>query len=266
MQPRPHVLVYLGVLCLLTSALGWGGCTSTDQQATVDDLNNKAFTFTSGVVFHPALANISTTLEFTNRATTFALTSPVPSTNQTATSSAMGTNQLGSCLLTVNASTYPAAAGPQVGQVITLQPCEFDETNRTLTVVHGALTAISQPAITRVVNATAVDLNNRTFLFSSGVVFEPTLANFATTLRFTNNATAFTLTTTSNNGSSTASGNHTLGATGGCILTVTTSNYPTTAPGVQVNSTVTLRPCQYNSSTGVLTLSNADGTTTISSL
>lgn len=258
MQYLPHPLVRLGVLCLLTSILAAGGCTSTDQQAATEDVNNKAFTFTSGAVFHAGLANIPTTLEFTNRATTFTLTS--------SNGSATGAQRFGSCILTVTASTYTPQAGPQAGEVITLQPCTFDDTSRVLTVANGAITALSQPAIARVVNATAADLNNRTFLFSSGAVFDTTLANLETTLRFTNNATAFTLTTTNNAATNTANGNNAFGAAGACILTVTSSNYPVSTSGVQIASTITLRTCQFNSSTGVLTLSNGDGSVTISSI
>ena len=74
-------------------------------------MNNLRFTFTSGAVFHSALANISTVLEFTdnednstaNDATIFELSST--------RGRAMGTNRFSSCILTVETSTYAAGQG-----------------------------------------------------------------------------------------------------------------------------------------------------------
>ncbi len=75
-----------------------------------------------------------------------------------------------------------------MNDVITLSRCDFDSTNRTLTVSNGSITATSNPAIARLVNATASDLNEKTFLFASGEVFNSALVNIAVTLEFTNNA------------------------------------------------------------------------------
>src|SRR2546423_626303 len=82
---------------------------------------------------------------------------------------------------------------PQVNDVMTLNPCTFDSTTRPLTVSNGPITATSNPAIARFVNATASDLNNKTFLFTSGEIFNAALVNIVVTLQFTNNANSFTL-------------------------------------------------------------------------
>jgi hypothetical protein len=172
---------------------------------------------------------------------------------------ASGNNRFGSCILTVGTSTYAPGTGPQVNDVITLNPCDFDSTNRTLTVSNGPATATSNPAIARLVNATANDLNDKTFLFVSGEIFHPTLVNIPVTLEFSNNANDFTLTSADNTDNE-ANGNNTLGS---CTLTVSRSTYrPGTGP--QVNDVITLSTCQFNSSTGALTISN--GTIGITSI
>ena len=255
MQCLRHTLLCLGVLYLMGSAALLGGCTSTSSQPTADDVNNKAFTFADGAVFHAGLARTATILEFTNKANTFILTSQA--------GSATGTVRFGSCILTVTGSTYTTGAGPQAGEVITLDPCDFDDTNRTLTVAHGGITATSQPALAQVVTATAADLNNRSFLFSNGAVFHTALTNLVTTLRFADNATTFTLSSTTNTATNTAKGGHSFGDAGSCILTVTSSDYSVSS-GPQVGTVIRLTTCQFNSSTGFLILS--DGKTTISSI
>src|SRR4029453_1572033 len=161
-QPMPrlhHLLLKLGVVFTIAGTLILSGCAATDEQATEDDVNNNAFTFPSGTVFHPALTG-ATTLQFTNNANSFALFS--------AGGIASGSNHFGSCIFTGGTSTFDSRKGPQVNDVITLSPCDFDSTNRTLTVSNGSITATSNPAIARLVNATASDLNNQTFLFASG--------------------------------------------------------------------------------------------------
>jgi len=132
------ILVTAGVLLLC----GCGGG-NTVEQATAMDVNNQSFTFADGQVFDPALTNISTTLTFTNNANNFTLSS--------AGGSATGTNVFGSCILTVTSSTYLSGAGPQVGAVITLSPCDFNSSDNTLSVTNvtnETITAISAPAVT----------------------------------------------------------------------------------------------------------------------
>src|SRR5919204_5265628 len=99
-QPMPrlrHILLTLGVVLTIASALTLSGCAATDGQATADDVNNKAFTFASGTVFHPALTG-ATTLEFIDKASAFTLHS--------AGGTASGSNRFGSCIFTVSSSTY----------------------------------------------------------------------------------------------------------------------------------------------------------------
>ena len=247
-----HILLTLGVVLTITGALILSGCAATDGQATADDVNNKAFTFPNGTVFHPALTG-ATTLEFTDKANTFTLLS--------AGGTASGSNHFGSCMLTVSTSTYTPGTGPQVNDVMTLNPCTFDSTNRTLTVSNGPITATSNPAIARLVNATASDLNNKTFLFTSGEIFNAALANVVVTLQFTNNANSFTL-TSADNTNNTASGSSTV-SSGSCTLTVTSTTY-SSGTGPQRNDVITLSTCQANGSTGALTISN--GTISTSSV
>ena len=251
-----HILLTLGVVLTITGALILSGCAATDGQATADDVNNKAFTFPNGTVFHPALTG-ATTLEFTDRASTFTLSS--------AGGTASGSNRFGSCILTVgssiDSSTYATGAGPPANDVITLNPCTFDSTNRTLTVSNGPITATSNPAIARLVHATASDLNDKTFLFTSGEIFHAALVNVVVTLQFTNNANSFTL-TSADNTNNTASGTSTL-SSGSCTLTVTSTTY-TSGTGPQRNEVITLSTCQFNGSTGTLTISN--GTISIISI
>ena len=252
-MPRlSYILLTLGAVLTIAGALILSGCTATDEQATEDDVNNKAFTFPSGTVFHPALAG-ATTIEFTDKARNFALFS--------AGGTASGGNRFGSCILLVGLSTYAPGAGPQVNDVITLNPCTFDSTNVTLTVSNGSITATSNPAIARLVNATASDLNEKTFLFVSGEIFNAALLNIAVTLEFTNNATSFTLTSTDNTNNE-ATGTNTI-SSGTCTLTVTNTTY-SAGTGPQRNDVVILSTCQFNGATGALTISN--GTITITSI
>jgi len=132
------ILITAGVLLLCGCEKG-----NTVEQATAMDVNNQSFTFADGQVFDPALTNISTTLTFTNNANNFTLSS--------AGGSATGTNVFGSCILTVTSSTYLSGAGPQVGAVITLSPCDFNSSDNTLSVTNitnETITTISAPAVT----------------------------------------------------------------------------------------------------------------------
>ena len=133
---KVHRIFGLGALLTIIGTFTLAGCylSRTINQATASDVNDKSFVFTSGAVFHAALVNVSTTLTFSNNAANFTLSS--------AGGTAMGTNSFGSCILTVT-SGYPAGAGPQVGDVITLSPCNFDSTAKTLTVTHGTITITS---------------------------------------------------------------------------------------------------------------------------
>jgi X-X-X-Leu-X-X-Gly heptad repeat protein len=247
MQQMRQTLFSLGALLTMAGALMLWGCTSASEQATTDDVNDTAFTFPSGAVFHPALTNVATTLEFIDNANTFILSS--------GGGTASGNNRFGSCILTVTSSAYISGTGPQVNNVITLNSCNFDSTNNTLTVSNGPTTATSNPAVARATNATALDLNDTAFLFSSGEVFHPALAGLATTLEFTNNALTFIISSTAADGTaSLATGTTTL-TSGACTLAVTSSTYPVNT-GPQTNNVITLRTCLFNSSSQLLIISN----------
>jgi hypothetical protein len=127
-------------LIALAGAMSLLGCSPSVQPAITDDLNNQSFTFSSGAVFNPGLANIATTLAFSNNAANFTLSS--------AGGTASGTNTLvNACTLTVLASTYAIGAGPQVNDAILLAPCDFDIPNQTLLIGNGTTTATSSPAV-----------------------------------------------------------------------------------------------------------------------
>lgn len=252
----PEVPYIFGVGALLTmiGAFILAGCylSRTIEQATADDVNNRSFTFTNGAVFHAALVNVSATLCFTDSATNFTLSS--------AGGTAAGTNRFDSCILTVANSTYSVGAGPQLGEVITLDPCDFDSDRQTLTISNRDLTATSTVATAcspgssgNVVPATAENVNNQSFTFSTapgGGVFDTALTNLPTSLAFTDNATNFSLTSTSG----TATGTSDI-RSGSCILDITTSTY-TVGTNLQEGRMIRLNPCNFDNTTRRLTVTN----------
>ena len=248
-------IVGLGALLIMIGTFTLAGCylSRTIDQATADDVNNQSFTFTNGAVFNTALNNVSTTLSFTDNATSFTLSSSA--------GTATGSNRFDSCILTVITSTYGSGAGPQIGQVITLDPCDFDSENKRLTVSNMDLTVTSMvatpftPGASGSVNqATASDVNNQRFVFVSGAVFDTNLVNISTSLSFTDTATRFELSSTGG----TASGTNRFGS---CILNVTNSDYPINA-GPQRNTEIRLDPCTFNDTNKTLTVSNSGFTAT----
>jgi len=134
------VVATVGSLVLL----GCPGDNNHDNPATASDLNNRSFTFSSGKAFNSALTNVSTVVSFSNNATNFALQATVQNVVRTAT----GTYGLDSCLFTVGNSTnptaggsdFPAGTGPQPNDTIDLSICDFDSTNKSLTVFDGTAT------------------------------------------------------------------------------------------------------------------------------
>jgi hypothetical protein len=130
----------LVTLIALAGVMSFLGCSEKIEQAAATDLNNQSFAFASGAVFNPALANIATTLAFSNNGANFALSS--------AGGTATGANTFGNaCTLTVTTSTYAIGAGPQLNDVIRLDPCDFDIPNKTLLVGNGTTTAVSSPGV-----------------------------------------------------------------------------------------------------------------------
>ena len=256
----------LGVLLTISGALILKGCylSRTIDQATASDVNNQSFTFTNGAVFHAALVNVSTTLCFTDNATTFTLSA--------ASRTVTGTNRFDSCVLTVT-KISGTGDGPQVGEVITLDPCDFDSDRKTLTVSNRDLTATSTVATAcspgssgSVIPATADNVNNQNFTFSTapaGGVFDAALNNVATTLGFTSDATSFNLTSIGTiNGS--ASGTSTV-QSGICTLNIFASNY-TVGTNLQVNRTIRLNPCNYDSANRKLVVTNVGTATSDTSM
>ena len=244
----------LGALLTIIGALILTGCylSRTTDQATASDVNNQSFTFTNGAVFHAALVNISTTLCFTDDAANFTLSS--------AGGTAAGTNRFDSCILTVANSNYTVGNGPQVGEVITLDPCDFNSDLKTLIVSNRDLTAASTVAVAcspgssgNVVPATTENVNNQSFTFStapSGGVFDSNLQNMTTALAFTDDATRFSLTSTSG----TATGTSTVQG-GSCTLTIANSTYAIGA-GPQADRVIRLNPCNFDNAAKTLTVTN----------
>jgi hypothetical protein len=258
----PEVPYIFGVGALLTmiGACMLAGCylSRTIDQATADDVSNRSFTFTNGAVFHAALVNVSATLCFTDNATNFTLSS--------AGGTATGTNRFDSCILTVNTSTYPVGSGPQAGEVITLDPCDFDSDRQTLTISNRELTATSTVAVAcspgssgNVVPATPENVNNQSFAFStppSGGVFDNVLTNVLTSLAFTDNATNFSLTSAQGE----ATGTSTV-QSGSCTLNITNSTFAVTT-SLRENSTKRLNPCNFDNAARTLTVTTNLGTAT----
>jgi hypothetical protein len=244
----------VGALLTLIGAGMLAGCylSRTIDQATAGDVNNRSFTFANGAVFHVALVNISTTLCFTDNATNFTLSS--------AGGTAAGTNRFDSCILTIANSTYAVGAGPQLGEVITLDPCDFDSDRQTLTISNRDLTATSTVAVAcspgssgNVVPATAENVNNQSFTFStapSGGVFDTALTNLPTSLAFTDNATNFSLTSASG----TATGTSTI-QSGSCTLDIATSTY-SIGTNLQEGRRIRLNPCNFDNVAKTLTVTN----------
>ena len=252
--PVAPYIFSLGTVLTLIGACILAGCylSRTVNQATASDVNNQSFTFVNGAVFNAALVNISTTLCFTDDAIDFTLSS--------AGGTAAGTNQFGSCTLTVANSSYSVGTGPQVGEVITLNPCNFDSDLKTLTISNRNLTATSTVATAcspgssgNVVPATPQNVNNQSFTFDtapSGGVFDSALTNLVTALAFTAQATTFSLTSATGTatGSSTVQG-------GICTLNIATSTFAFNA-GPQANNVIRLNPCNFDNTARTLTVTN----------
>ena len=244
----------LGALLTIIGACILAGCylSRTVDQATASDLNNRSFTFTNGAVFHVNLVNVSTTLCFTNNANDFTLTS--------AGGTAAGTNRFDSCILTVANSSYTVGTGPQVGEVITLDPCDFNSDLKTLTISNRDLTATSTVAVAcspgssgNIAPATVENVNNQRFTFStapSGGVFDAALTNLPTSLAFTINATSFSLISAS----VTATGTSTV-QSGICTLTIATIN-DTIGTSLRANSVIRLNPCNFDNTAKTLIVTN----------
>ena len=139
MQRVRQTMLGLVMLIAIVGSLVLLGCSEEIQPAIANELLNRSFTFANGVVFHPALANMSTALAFTNNSSNFSLAS--------ASGTAVGIDSLNPCVLTVTFSTYNPGTGPQANDTITLNPCDFDRSNQTLIIGNGTITQISAPGV-----------------------------------------------------------------------------------------------------------------------
>jgi hypothetical protein len=139
MQRVRQTMLGLVMLSAIVGTAALLGCSEEIQPAVADDLNNRSFTFAHGGVFHPALANMPTTLAFTNNSTNFALSS--------VSGTAVGTDSLNPCVLTVTFSTYAPSTGPQADDTMTLTPCDFDTASKTLIIGNGTTSQISTPGV-----------------------------------------------------------------------------------------------------------------------
>ncbi len=122
----------LAIVGVMAGMLTMTGCGGGDDEAkfaqgnaivplnkdTVKAMDNQVFTVPTGAFSAvPALANQQTTVRFTNTATT-----PI-GTITAANGTASGPATFSSCIFTIQSSTIPGIA---VGQVITVNPCQYN--------------------------------------------------------------------------------------------------------------------------------------------
>lgn len=145
-----RVLRLMAVLGVLVGALTVLGCGGGEEQAapvqvvpsgtvtqvplattTVQAVAAQTFSFpTGGAAISPALANQPITLAFTNTASATP-TATVIAPNVRGTDGQLGarfsaTTTFGSCTFVVTTSTFPPGTGPQVGDTITVNPCQLN--------------------------------------------------------------------------------------------------------------------------------------------
>jgi hypothetical protein len=84
------------------------------------------------------------TLAFTNNATSFTLTS-VNNTNNNASGGSFIDPGVaaGSCTLIITNTSFTTGTGPQLNDVISLSPCQFNSANGTLTISNGTVSITS---------------------------------------------------------------------------------------------------------------------------
>lgn len=139
MQRARTTMSGLLAIIVIASCLTLPGCTEDIEESAVSDVRNQSFTFSSGAVFHPALANTPTTLNLIDNPASFVLSS--------AGATASGLITFAPCILTFTSSTYAAGAGPQPNDELRLVPCDFDSSNNTLIIGNGTTVAISAPGV-----------------------------------------------------------------------------------------------------------------------
>ena len=139
MQRARTTMSGLLAIIAIASCLALPGCTEDIEESAISDVRNQSFTFSSGAVFHPALASMPITLSLIDNPASFVLSA--------ATGTASGLITFAPCILTFTSSTYVAGAGPQPRDELRLVPCDYDITNNTLILGNGTTTAISAPGV-----------------------------------------------------------------------------------------------------------------------
>jgi len=159
------VLRLMAVVSILAGALTIFGCSGGDNSSsnqagtvlvakndvavpvtteTVPAVESQTFTFDSGESLTPALANQPIAVTFTDT-TSATPTATITALNITGTNgqpaSFSGTTEFGSCTFRVTKSTFPPGQGPQVGDIITVNPCRVSARTGGI-VVQGNATAV----------------------------------------------------------------------------------------------------------------------------
>lgn len=152
------------IILLSTLSLGLAGCPNgvSEVSEATDQLANKAFTFPQGTPF-----KISGTMSigfgpFTGTPPTLRAEFGIKSVadyRQTVSVMASGTVETGSCTFAVTFSSYPATgpnAGPQVGDLIEIDPCQVSDDN-TLSFTFNGVVYQSSPGIVIVTGTVGSD-------------------------------------------------------------------------------------------------------------
>ena len=127
----------LGGSLVLLSCGGDDDTTGINASNAASQLGGKQFTFTEETDFGVA----SATLAFNASATRFALTSG----NSVATG--LVTYGDGSCSFIVEASTFGVGLGPQVGRVVTADPCQTDQSDNNNLILDDATSSSTGPTV-----------------------------------------------------------------------------------------------------------------------
>ena len=131
--------------CLTLIGCGGGSEDPVVVPAAAASVGAKSFSFASGAVLDPGLANQPTTLAFNGTGRSFSIAA--------AAGRASGANTFGSCLLAVGSGTnpdavgggssFPPGTGPQPGATIILATCEVNTDTNTLNVINNSGTSAS---------------------------------------------------------------------------------------------------------------------------
>ena len=139
-------LVVIGTLTVL-------GCSNKSSTsgvpATASTLTNRSFAFTSGAGRNlAAVLGLPQGQAFTLQFGSFGGTNIGPVTLDSGGSAASGTVTLGSCTFRFDRSTFPAGSGPQSGTPFTIDPCQVNTANNTLSLTAASgETLVSAAAI-----------------------------------------------------------------------------------------------------------------------